>query len=58
MIYYPLSVLMLVGIRNILIITTPVDGSAFTYGVQQGREESPRPSSSAQSFLLWPGQPR
>ena len=38
MIYYPLSVLMLAGIQDILIVTTPEDQSAFQRLLRDGRE--------------------
>jgi glucose-1-phosphate thymidylyltransferase len=60
MIYYPLSVLMLAGIREILIVTTPDDQSRFKAllgdGSQLGIELSyvvqPNPAGLAQAFLL------
>ena len=52
MIYYPLSVLMLAGIRDILVITTPEDmnsykrllGSGEEFGIRISFAEQPRPS--------------
>ena len=60
MIYYPLSVLMLAGIKDILMITTPHDAEAFKrllgdgsrYGVNITWVEQPSPDGLAQAFLL------